>query len=475
MANSIFPPDQAVMGLRAPMRITFTYDPGGSGAKNIKVLFSSTNTKVTFSPPQNPADLSSLQETDPVTGEASIVATFDSVTEGEAIPISVTSPDGATNYVAATYTSTFVVMGNLVLVPSAVQAAPTTGDLGKVAYTIAATVQPASHGTALKNYPVTVSMGGNVTIYDASGNALQPDDNGYYYFRSGINGEAATFKISSEFPDIYSCKVQYGSDYTLAGGGRLAFLPSPDELGGPQTPFDIWPPGDGPLDLDDFPGAFLPTRLAGGLDSSIDLLTPCVALVNGLKASDIVPYETLAKNILIQKQKFQPDMLNNVSWMGTDETSFELLQSNVVPLSITGDTFLHPPTGGQLPKPFVIGIGLINNALLLKGDPQVHITVQAPLKVNDVITFVYFVNGYEPNKSPPQKIAASHQKVLPKLTAADIGQTLTVKVPAADLSGYAANGTTRGTFECYYYVGTNPLDKAKSSAPLAPIIPLVTA
>lgn len=458
MANSIMPPDKAVIGLDAPMRFVFTYVPAApTDPKNIPVIFSSTDPKVVFDPPQT-----SPRDTDASDGKLSVTVTYKALVENVTVPINVTSPDGATTYVTASYTTKFVNTGNLVLSPKSIPIAPSSSDLGKPGFTATATVQFTQHGTALKNYPIAFQLDANVHVYDSAGNELQPEAGFTYNFYTGVNGEPATFKVSSEFEGVYTCSVKYGSQYSTSNN-HLSFMP--ELLGGPASQFNLW----SPLNLDDFPGAFVNASIVGDLDPSVERTQPVIAMVNGKAASDIVPYESLKTGVNIQKQLFAGSGEHSVNWMTSDATTGETTQSQVVSATVMGDTWLHPPTDGELGKPYVLGVGIINISLLLKGD----VTVYVPdLTANEKFTLVYFLNGWEPGQNPPEAIGRSFSI---EVQAAQAGPNQ-VKVPAANLGGYAANGPNRGTFECYYYKGWGvPGDKSTYSAPLMPIIPLVTA
>jgi hypothetical protein len=461
MANTIMPPSGSAMGIDTPMRFVFTYFPSGPGNKDIPILFSSTDPKVQFDPPQ---DKNNPQITSSSNGEAVVTVVYKDVTVGTTVDINVTSPDGLTSYESASYTTSYVKTGNLVLSPNAVKIAPTDADLGTPAYTATATVLfTGIGGAALKNYPVVFQIDANVHVYDDQGVEQQAGPNFTYNFYTGPNGEPATFKVSSEFEGVYSCLVQWGSQYTSANN-QICFLP--ELIGGPAPPFDLW----SPMDLDEFSGPFVQAAITGDIDPNIPPTQPVIAMVNGKLGSDFLPYESLKKGVKIQKQVFTGSNSYLVNWMTTDTVSGTTTQSSTVNLAISGDPYLHPPTDGELAKPYVLGIGIINIPLLLKGD----VTLYVPgLATGDQITVVYFLNGWAPgNQVPPETKAAA---ISLQYTATQDGDNR-VMIPANKLGGYAVNGTQRGTFEVYYYKGFgNPGDKTTYSQPLTPIIPLVTA
>ncbi|ANN79308.1 hypothetical protein [Bordetella flabilis] len=458
MANTIMPPSGSAMGVDAPMRFVFTYvPPGPADPKDVPVVFTCTDSNVKFEPPQAAPVM-----TDPVTGELAVTVIYGALTENETVTIDVRPSPTGTPYISGTYTTAWVKTGKLVLSPKSVPVAPQPSDLGKPGYTATATVQFTWHGTPLKNYPVAFQMQANVHVYDSAGNELQPDANYNYYFYTGSTGQPATFKVSSEFEGVYTCSVRYGSQYS-ADNDHLSFMP--ELTGGPLPQFNLW----SPLNLDDFPGPFVNATIVGDLDHTVPPTQPVIALVNRTAASDIVPYESLKTGVNIQKQKFSGQTEYYVNWMTTDTTSGITTQSQAVLATVTGDTWQHPPTDGELAKPYVLGIGIINIPLLLKGD----ITVFVPeLTTGDKITLVYFLNGWAPGQNPPDAIANSYPV---EYTATTTG-TNAVMIPAGNLGGYAANNNERGTFECYYYKGWGSAgDKSTYSAPLSPIIPLVTA
>jgi hypothetical protein len=459
MADSIMPPSGSAMGVDAPMRFVFTYvPPTPTDPKDVPVIFTCTDSNVEFDPPQT-----APVNTDPVTGELGVTVIYKALTVNQTVTIDVRPSPTGTPYISGTYTTAWVKTGKLVLSPKSVPIAQQPSDLGQPGYTATATVQFTANGAPLKNYPVAFQMQANVHVYDAAGNELQPDANYNYYFYTGSTGQPATFKVSSEFEGVYTCSVRYGSQYST-DNDHLSFMP--DLIGGPLSQFNLW----SPLNLDDFPGPFVNTTIVGDLDRTVPPTQPVIALVNGAAASDIVPYESLKTGVDIQKQAFSGQKSEYyVNWMTTDTTSGVTTQSQAVPATVTGDTWLHPPTDGELPKPFVQGIGIINIPLLLKGNVPVYVP---DLTTGDQITLVYFLNGWKPGQDPAEAIANSYPV---QYTATTTG-TNQVPVPAGNLGGYAANNGERGTFECYYYKGWgSPGDQSTYSAPLSPVVWLVTA
>lgn len=459
MADSIMPPTGCSMGLRAPMLFTFTYDPPSpTDPKNIPVTFQSSDANVTF-------DQVMPVTTDVNTGQVAVVVTYKGDTDGVTVPLEVVDPVTLTPYISASYTTAWVNTGNLVVSPNAVPVAPDAADLGLPAYTITATAQFTSRGsTQLKYYPIGVEVVGNINVYDKNGNIQVVAPDGLYWFYSGPLGEAIEFKLSSLYEGIFLVAIKYGTG-NLADNEHVVF--PPELVGGDGNQFNLW----SPLNLDAYNGALLTTTVVGNLDVTGKIGQPTVALVNGKLASAVEAYEALVQGFDIQKQAFVGASNYVISWMTTETgASLRTTQSNTVnPESVTGNTWLHPPTDGKLARPYTIGLSSINTSVLLKGDPSVYIP---DLATGDEVTLVYFLNGYDPLDTDRSKAASFKLQV----TATQNG-TNVAKIPAGNLSGYAAHGREAGTFECYYYKGFGdaPRDPTLYSAPLMPILQLVTA
>ncbi|CAM3472957.1 Ig-like domain-containing protein [Bordetella sputigena] len=461
MADSIMPPSGSPMGIRAKMHFVFTYDPPSpTDPKDIPVTFKSSDGNVEF-------DEVMPITTDSVTGMASATLTYTAQTDGVSVPLEVVNPGTGAPYITATYTTSFVNIGKLVVSPDAVPVAPDSAGLGEAAYTLTVTAQPTGRGnTLLKNYPVGIEVVGNVHVYRKSGTTLievvvSPD--GLYWFNLGPLGEAVEIKMSALYEGIYTCAIKYGSNFS-ADNDHVIFLP--ELVGGGEPQFDLW----SPINLDAFSGPQISTTIVGSLnDENTRKSWPTVALVNGKVASAVDSYEALAQGFNIQKQAFVQASDYVINWMATQPGgALETIQSGTVSAEVKGDTWLHPPLDGKLARPFTIGLSTINTGVLLKGDISVYVP---DLKLNDEITLVVFLNAWDPLNPGAAKAASL---TYPYKATQD--GTNTVPVSAHDLGGYAPNGLEPGTFEAYYYKGQAdpPTDDTQYSAPLSPALKLAT-